>query len=83
MEYTPITFTKTATRTYHRLWSKPNFTTFDDGFIKIRKSMGDCEEDFRCFMCDSPHVINTGIGLTHFKEVGNRVICNECAMRTI
>jgi len=83
MEYTPITFTKTIARTYHRLWSKPDFTTFTDEFIRIRKNMGDCEEDFRCFMCDKPHVINEGIGLACFREVGNKVICNDCAMRKI
>ena len=79
MNYTEITITKVINRTYHMLWVKPKFTTFDANFIKIRKNMGDTEEDWFCFKCDKQFKTIETIGIACFREVGNKLICLDCA----
>lgn len=62
------------------LWVKPKFTTFTDGYRKIRMTMGDSSEDWVCFKCDRKFILNDIIGLACFKEVGNKILCYDCAV---
>ena len=69
-------FTRTLTETFTPLWVQTKFSTYTEGFIAIRSKMS--YKASQCFKCHHKFVLNETIGLAAFKEVGNKVLCEEC-----
>lgn len=70
-------FTKTVTKTYTPLWVQEHFSVYGDAWICIRKTM--TYKANTCFKCENKFQIGDTIGLACFKEVGNKVLCQQCA----
>ena len=70
-------FTRTKTETFTPLWVKVDFSTYSEDFIRIREKMRyKCSN---CFKCHKPFNLGDIVGLAAFKEVGNKVLCKQCA----
>lgn len=70
-------FTKTITITHIPLWIHENYVSYSEEFINIRsKYTYKCNE---CFKCGYIFKIDDSIGLACFENIGNKVLCNNCA----
>lgn len=70
-------FTKITTKIYNPIWIRCNFSVFTDEFKQIRSMFKyKCDTCIKCY-----HKFNIGesIALACFENIGNKVMCNECA----
>jgi hypothetical protein len=70
-------FYKTTVETYRPLWVRTNFSIFDHAWTKIRGNMK--YKGFECIKCEMPFKIGDIIGLACFENIGNKVLCENCA----
>lgn len=70
-------FTKTVTKTFEPLLVKFPVFKYDEQFVEIRSRTS--EKFNKCFKCDREFKPNEEIGLACFKNVGNKVLCEQCS----
>ena len=70
-------FTKTTT--YTPIWIHENYSTFSKTWKSIRSTMD--YQGFECFACDHKFEKNEPLAIISLKEVGNKVICQNCATK--
>ena len=70
-------FTKTRTETYTTTFVVFPFQNYDLTFKSIRDSMK--YKANKCFKCEQKFEMNEQLGLANFKEIGNKVLCENCS----
>lgn len=70
-------FVKKKTQIYKPKWIKLKFTEYNSEYIRIRGTMK--TKMNRCFCCNKGFELNDMIALACFENVGNKVLCQECA----
>jgi hypothetical protein len=70
-------FTKTTVKTFTPIWVKESYSTYSKQWKNIRDIM-----DYKaneCFKCNKKFSLGDTISLACFKNVGNKVLCKDCA----
>ena len=71
-------FTITTTTTYIPLWIQKNFSVYSKEYKIIREKM--VYKANKCFKCNHDFILNENIAIACFKNIGNKVLCQKCAI---